>query len=76
MELKLKKLSAGDGQDIYQMLQDIPSEENGFYNNAHGLTFDEFKDWLTSQAVALANGGVIAEKTDDSVLIWVNTTNT
>lgn len=170
MELKLKKLSAGDGQDIYQMLQDIPSEENGLYNDAHGLTPDEFKAWLikkqkeseqtelmdgwkvpsttfwlyaddvpvgygsvrhfltdalrkvgghigygiaprfrgkgygtvllrllleqahemgidralvtihadnlASQAVALANGGVIAEKTDNSVLIWLNTTNT
>ena len=28
---------------------------------------------LASQAVALANGGVVAEKTDERALIWIDT---
>ena len=28
---------------------------------------------MASQAVALANGGVITERTDERVLIWINT---
>ena len=30
-------------------------------------------DNIASQAVALANGGVITERTDERVLIWINT---
>ena len=30
-------------------------------------------DNMASQAVALANGGVIAGRTDDRVLIWIDT---
>jgi len=165
--LELKRLSVNDGPDIYEMLQEIPSEENGLINKANGLTYDEYKEWLikkhkdseqegivdgwkvpsttfwlyangvpvgfgnvrhfltdalskagghigygiaprfrgkgygneilrlllnqakaigikkalvtvhldniASQAVALANGGVITEKTDKRVLIWINT---
>ena len=165
--LELKQLSVDDGIDIYNMLQEIPTEENGFLNKANGLTFDEYKEWLlakhndseqegivdgwkvpcttfwlyangvpvgfgsvrhfltdalskigghigygiapqfrgkgygneilrlllnkadeigiekvlvtvrldniASQAVALANGGVITERTDERILIWINT---
>ena len=164
---ELKRLSVDDDLDIYKMLQDIPSEENGLFNKANGLTYDEYKEWLiakqrdseqegivdgwkvpyttfwlyvngvpvgfgsvrhfltealskvgghigygiapqfrgkgygneilrlllneakeigiekvlvtvhldniASQAVALANGGVITERTDERVLIWINT---
>ena len=164
---ELKRLSVDDGLDIYKMLQDIPGEENGLFNKANGLTYDEYKEWLiakqrdseqegivdgwkvpcttfwlyvngvpvgfgsirhfltealskvgghigygiapqfrgkgygneilrlllneakkigiekvlvtvhldniASQAVALANGGVITERTDERILIWINT---
>ena len=165
--LELKRLSVEDGTDVYNMLQEIPAEENGLINKANGLTYDEYKEWLiakhkdseqegivdgwkvpyttywlyadgtpvgfghvrhcltdalskvgghigygiapqfrgkgygneilkllldkatnigidrvlvtvrldniASQAVALANGGVITERTDERVLIWINT---
>ena len=32
-------------------------------------------DNTASQAVALANGGVITERTDERVLIWINSKN-
>ena len=44
--LELKKLSAADGEDIYEMLQEIPAEENGFMNSCRGKSFEEFKEWL------------------------------
>ena len=148
--LELRKLSVGDGKDVYQMLQDIPLEENGLQNNVNGLTYEAYQDWLVkkqqeselddivdgwkvplrhfltdalrkagghigygiapqyrgkgygkellklllrkademgidkvlvtihldnraSLAVALANGGAIAEQTDERFLVWINT---
>ena len=47
--LELKKLSVDDGFDVYKMLQEIPSEENGLLNKANGLTFDEYKEWLIAK---------------------------
>ena len=44
--LELRKLSVGDGKDVYQMLQDIPLEENGLQNNVNGLTYEAYQDWL------------------------------
>ena len=164
---ELRKLSVNDGRDVYEMLQAIPTDENGLINNANGLTYEEYREWLAkkqkesqregvedgwkvpstmywlyadgvpvgfgklrhcltdalkregghigyciapqyrgkgygneilrlllkearamgidralvtvrlgnlaSQAVALANGGVVAEKTDERVLIWIDT---
>ena len=32
-------------------------------------------DNIASQAVALANGGVITGRTDENVLIWIDTKN-
>ena len=37
---ELKKLSIDDVRNIYEMLQEIPSEENGLINKANGLTYD------------------------------------
>lgn len=48
-KIELKKLSVNDGLDIYNLLQDIPKEENGFNNSANGLTYEEYKDWLVKR---------------------------
>ena len=47
--LELRKLSVGDGKDVYQMLQDIPLEENGLQNNVNGLTYEAYQDWLVKK---------------------------
>lgn len=44
--LELRRLSTQDGADIYELLQAIPAEENGYMNSANGLSFEEFKRWL------------------------------
>ena len=51
MDYKLKRLSVDDGNDIYEMLQQIPKDENGFINNINGLTFDDYKKWLIKSDV-------------------------
>ncbi len=44
--LELRPLSTGDGHLVYRLLQKIPAHENGFYNGANGLSYDEYKKWL------------------------------
>ena len=46
MNIELRKLSLDDGVDIYNMLQEIPKDENGYMNGCNGLTYDEYKQWL------------------------------
>lgn len=42
MVFEVKRLSCNDGIEIYNMLQEIPKEENGLQNKANGLTFYPF----------------------------------
>ena len=46
MNCELRKLSPDDGRDVYDMLQELPRDENGFINGCNGKTYDEFKKWL------------------------------
>lgn len=46
MSIEIRKLSVDDGRDIYEMLQKLPSDENGFVNSANGKSYDEYKKWL------------------------------
>ena len=46
MNFELKKLAINDDVDIYEMLQEIPKDENGFINTVNGMTFEEYKKWL------------------------------
>lgn len=55
MKIELKQLDLRDGLDVYNMLQEIPQEENGFINSVHGKTFEEFKEWL-AESNSLSRG--------------------
>lgn len=46
MNFELRKLAISDDMDIYEMLQEIPKDENGFINTVNGMTFEEYKEWL------------------------------
>lgn len=50
MKFELKKLTVHDGRDVYDMLQTMPADENGFMNGVNGMSFDEFQTWLVRQA--------------------------
>ncbi len=59
MKIEIKKLSLEDGEDVYQMLQSIPANENGFINNINGKNYDEFKEWLARAMGNSLQEGVI-----------------
>lgn len=59
MMLELKQLSVDDGIDIYNMLQEIPAEENGLLNKANGLTYDEYKEWLIAKQIDSEQEGIV-----------------
>ena len=47
--VELKEVKQSFGRLEYEMLQDIENGENGFMNDAFGLTFEEYKNWLKNQ---------------------------
>ncbi len=51
MAVRLQKLSLNDknNRTVYYLLQAIPAKENGFTNNANGLTWKEFHEWVVDQ---------------------------
>lgn len=63
MSYELRKLSIGDGQEIYDMLNEMPKDENGFQNSANGKIYEEFEAWLImsdniSKGIGLQEGWV------------------
>ena len=63
MEYELRQLSVLNGQEEYQMLQQIGRDENGFTNEVNGMSYDEYKSWLIreddfSQAKNLPEGWI------------------
>lgn len=46
MTIELRKMTLDDGRDIYEMLQEIPRDENGFINKNNGRNYEGFKEWL------------------------------
>jgi hypothetical protein len=47
MKIHLKKLCPSDGDDIYEMLQEFPENENGFITPAL-TSIDAYKSWLAA----------------------------
>lgn len=50
MTIELRPLAVDDGLDVYEMLQEIPMDENGFQNSMHGRSCEEFSQWLSRSA--------------------------
>ena len=46
MNVHLKKLSNNDGNEVYNMLQGIENNENGFTNDVKGMSYENYKIWL------------------------------
>ena len=57
--LEIKKLTILDGEDIYEMLQEMPYDENGFVNGAHGLSPTDYKAWLEKEAKSSEQVGLV-----------------
>ena len=69
--LELRKLSVNDGMDVYQMLQDIPLDENGFQNNVNGLSYEEYKSWLVKKAQEPELDGIVDGWKVPSTTYWL-----
>ena len=68
MDLSIRKLRIDDGRDIYEMLQELPADENGFINPVNGKTFDAYQAWLKrfamcAEQVGVTDGGKVPETT-------------
>lgn len=59
MSIILKKLTVDDGMDIYEMLQELPADENGFLNPVAGKTFEEYQEWLKRAVKNAEQKGII-----------------
>ena len=59
MDLTIRKLAIDDAEDIYNMLQEIPADENGFINSANGKTYDEYRLWLEKSYATSLQEGII-----------------
>ena len=68
---ELRKLSADDGRDVYDLLQEIPKEENGFENNASGKTYEQFREWLAKKEAESRQEGIIDGWKVGSTTYWL-----
>lgn len=59
MGIELRKVAITDGIDIYEMLQELPADENGFINRAAGMRFDEYKEWLKGKVQESEQTGIV-----------------
>lgn len=50
MNIEIRKLSPDDGKEFYDMLQEMPANENGFINSVAGKSYEEYKEWLKACA--------------------------
>lgn len=71
MCLEIRKLSIDDGCDIYEMLQELPAEENGFINSVNNKTYDEYKEWLRRSAKNSDQVGVIDGWKVPETIFWL-----
>lgn len=68
---ELRKLSVRDGMDIYEMLQEIPAEENNMHNSANGLSFEAYKDFLVKSEEESKREGIIDGWKVPSTRYWL-----
>jgi len=70
MRAELKKLSPNDGVEVYNLLQEIPKDENGFINGANGISFDDYKEWLI-KCDNMANGVALEDWMVPQHIYWL-----
>lgn len=71
MCLEIRKLSIDDGCDIYEMLQELPADENGFINSMKGITFDEYKEWLKKSVKSSEQVGIVDGWKVPQTIFWL-----
>jgi len=54
MQINLRPLEISDADKLYDFFQQLPASENGKNNTAHGLSREEFSQWVKKQIDASA----------------------
>jgi predicted acetyltransferase len=70
VEISLRELSMGDGTAVYEMLQEIGPGENGFQNDAYGISPADFLEFLRRN-VDLANGVGVPSHLVPRTIYWL-----
>ena len=68
---ELRRLSVKDGMDIYEMLQEIPAEENNMHNSINGISFEAYKDFLAESEEESKMDGIIDGWRVPSTRYWL-----
>lgn len=68
---ELRRLSVKDGMDIYEMLQEIPAEENNMHNSVNGISFEAYKDFLAESEEESKRDGIIDGWRVPSTRYWL-----
>ena len=71
MCLEIRELSMDDGRDIYEMLQELPADENGFINSVQGKTFGGYKEWLKMSVKDSKQAGIVDGWKVPSTTFWL-----
>ena len=58
-ETELRAISQADGLDVYDMLQSLPKDENGFMNGTGGKTYEEYKEWIKAKVAESLQEGIV-----------------
>ena len=56
--VELRPLSSSDGREIYDMLQEMPAEEQGYVNAVNGMSYEEYKAWLLREEANAQKTGI------------------
>ncbi len=68
---ELRRLSVQDGMDIYEMLQEIPAEENNMHNSVNGISLEAYKDFLVKREEESRMDGIIDGWKVPSTRYWL-----
>lgn len=71
MNLKIKKLTPDDGEDIYNMLLEMPADENGFLNPVCGKSYEEYKEWLVKAYNGSLQEGIVDGWKVPETMFWL-----
>ena len=69
--IELRQLSVDDGMDIYEMLQEMPKDENGLMNHVNGLSFEQFQQWLKEKQADSEQQGIVDGWKVPSTTFWL-----
>ena len=69
--IELRKLSIEDGTDVYEMLQEMPANENGLMNKANGMSFAQYKNWLIAKQAESAQKSLADGWKVPSTTFWL-----